>query len=184
MAPSLPQWSPRIRRRHNLRNYVSLASTNESYNVCSSVGAPPTRHPQHLICCTAWPCTITISSLRRLRKAVMVASRLTTSFLAPSSSQDRFPFPRKLRRDACLWDKVSAILTHCFCHCGPDWRSRAALHEKLLYLPDLVACARARACLTSYKGKSLGSSAVCGTYVCIDTTSPCAKQLVFWTLLA
>ena len=31
---------------------------------------------------------------------------------------------------------------------------------------------RARAWLTGYKGKFLGSSAVRGTYVCIDTTSP------------
>ena len=31
---------------------------------------------------------------------------------------------------------------------------------------------RVRAWLTSYKGKFLGSSAVRGTYVCIDTTSP------------
>ena len=38
--------------------------------------------------------------------------------------------------------------------------------------------------LTGYKGKSLGSSAVRGTYVCIDTTSPGAKQLAFWTQLA
>ena len=46
--PPLPQRSPCIRRRHNLRNYVSLASTNESYDVCSSVGAPPPE-PQLLI---------------------------------------------------------------------------------------------------------------------------------------
>ena len=31
---------------------------------------------------------------------------------------------------------------------------------------------RARVWLTSYKGKFLGSSAVRGMYVCIDTTSP------------
>ena len=31
---------------------------------------------------------------------------------------------------------------------------------------------QARAWLTGYKGKFLGSSAVRGTYVCIDTTSP------------
>ena len=31
---------------------------------------------------------------------------------------------------------------------------------------------RVRVWLTSYKGKFLGSSAVRGTYVCIDTTSP------------
>ena len=37
---------------------------------------------------------------------------------APSSSQDRFP--RKLRRDVCLRDEVSAILTHRSCRCGPD----------------------------------------------------------------
>ena len=43
---------------------------------------------------------------------------------------------------------------------------------------------------TGYKGKSLGSSAVRGTYVWIDTTSPNqdttipgAKQLAFWTQL-
>ena len=45
--------------------------------------------------------------------------------------------------------------------------------------------------LSFNKGKSLGSSAVHGTYVCIDTTSPNqdttspgAKQLAFWTQLA
>ena len=31
---------------------------------------------------------------------------------------------------------------------------------------------RAHAWLTGYKGKFLGSSAVRGTYVCVDTTSP------------
>ena len=36
----LPQRSPCIRRRHNLHNYVSPASTRGSHNVCSSVGAP------------------------------------------------------------------------------------------------------------------------------------------------
>ena len=41
----LPQRSPRIRRRHNLCIYVSLASTNKSYNVCSSVGAHPPDTP-------------------------------------------------------------------------------------------------------------------------------------------
>ena len=39
--PPLPQRSPRIRRRHNLRNYTSLISTNRNFEVCSSVGAPP-----------------------------------------------------------------------------------------------------------------------------------------------
>ena len=39
--PPLPQRSPRIRRRHNLRNYTSLVSTNRNFEVCSSVGAPP-----------------------------------------------------------------------------------------------------------------------------------------------
>ena len=56
-----------------------------------------------------------------------------------------------------------------------------------------VATSPFQACtwLTSYKGKFLGSSAVHGTYVCIDTTSPIedttrpgAKQLAFWTQLA
>ena len=41
----LPQRSPRIRRRHNLHNYASLASTNGSYDVRSSVGAPPPDTP-------------------------------------------------------------------------------------------------------------------------------------------
>ena len=39
--PPLPQRSPRIRRRHNLRNYASLASTNRSQEKRNSVGAPP-----------------------------------------------------------------------------------------------------------------------------------------------
>ena len=38
--PPLPQRSPRI-RRHNLRNYASLASTNMSQEKRNSVGAPP-----------------------------------------------------------------------------------------------------------------------------------------------
>ena len=41
-SPSpLPQRSPRIRRRHNLHNYASLASTNRSQEKRNSVGAPP-----------------------------------------------------------------------------------------------------------------------------------------------
>ena len=36
--PPLPQRSPRIRRRHN---YTSIASTNRSYDMHSSVSAPP-----------------------------------------------------------------------------------------------------------------------------------------------
>ena len=44
-CPPLPQRSPCIRRRHNLHNHVSLASTNGSYDVCSSVGAPPPDTP-------------------------------------------------------------------------------------------------------------------------------------------
>ena len=43
--PPLPQRPPRIRRRHNLHNYASLASTNGSYDVRSSVGAPPPDTP-------------------------------------------------------------------------------------------------------------------------------------------
>ena len=39
--PPLPQRCPRIRRRHKLCNYASLASTNRSQEKCSSVGAPP-----------------------------------------------------------------------------------------------------------------------------------------------
>ena len=39
--PPLPQRSPRIRRRHNLRNYASLASKNRSQEKRNSVGAPP-----------------------------------------------------------------------------------------------------------------------------------------------
>ena len=39
--PPLPQRSPRIRRRHKLHNYASLASTNRSLEERSSVGAPP-----------------------------------------------------------------------------------------------------------------------------------------------
>ena len=39
--PPLPQRSPRIRRRHNLHNYASLASTNRSQEKRNSVGAPP-----------------------------------------------------------------------------------------------------------------------------------------------
>ena len=39
--PPLPQRSPRIRRRHNLRNYTSLVSTNRNSEASSSVGAPP-----------------------------------------------------------------------------------------------------------------------------------------------
>ena len=39
--PILPHRSPRIRRRHNLHNYTSLASTNRSYDVRNSVHAPP-----------------------------------------------------------------------------------------------------------------------------------------------
>ena len=39
--PPLPQRSPQIRRRHNLHNYTSLASTNRSQKKRSSVGAPP-----------------------------------------------------------------------------------------------------------------------------------------------
>ena len=38
--PSLPQRSPRIRRRHKLQNYASLASTNRSFEEHSSVGVP------------------------------------------------------------------------------------------------------------------------------------------------
>ena len=37
----LPQRSPRIRRRHNLRNYTSLSSTNRSQEKRNGVGAPP-----------------------------------------------------------------------------------------------------------------------------------------------
>ena len=40
--PPLPQRSPRIRRRHNLRNYTSLVSTRRNSEASSSVGAPPT----------------------------------------------------------------------------------------------------------------------------------------------
>ena len=43
--PPLPQRSPRIRRRHNLHNYMSLAPTNGSCDVRSSVGAPPPDTP-------------------------------------------------------------------------------------------------------------------------------------------
>ena len=39
--PPLPQRSPRIRRRHKLHNYASLASTNRSFEERSSVGALP-----------------------------------------------------------------------------------------------------------------------------------------------
>ena len=39
--PPLPQRFPRIRRRHNLHNYASLASTNRSQEKRNSVGAPP-----------------------------------------------------------------------------------------------------------------------------------------------
>ena len=39
--PPLPQQSPRIRRKHNLRNYTSLASTNRSQEKHNSVGALP-----------------------------------------------------------------------------------------------------------------------------------------------
>ena len=39
--PPLPQRSPRIRRRHNLHNYASLASTNRSQEKHNSIGAPP-----------------------------------------------------------------------------------------------------------------------------------------------
>ena len=39
--PILPHRSPHIRRRHNLHNYTSLASTNRSYDVRNSVHAPP-----------------------------------------------------------------------------------------------------------------------------------------------
>ena len=42
--PPLPQRSPRI-RRHRQHNYESLASTNGSYDVCSSVGTPPPETP-------------------------------------------------------------------------------------------------------------------------------------------
>ena len=45
VTPCTAQRSPRIRRRHNLHNYASLASTNGSYNVRSSVGAPPPDTP-------------------------------------------------------------------------------------------------------------------------------------------
>ena len=43
--PPLPQRSPRIRRRHNVHNYTSLAPTNGSCDVHSSVGAPPPDTP-------------------------------------------------------------------------------------------------------------------------------------------
>ena len=43
--PPLPQRSPHIRRRHNLHNYTSLAPTNGSCDVRSSVGAPPPDTP-------------------------------------------------------------------------------------------------------------------------------------------
>ena len=43
--PPLPQRSPRIRRRHNLHNCMSLAPTNGSCDVRSSVGAPPPDTP-------------------------------------------------------------------------------------------------------------------------------------------
>ena len=46
--PPLPQRSPRIRRRHNLHNYMSLAPTNRSCDVRSSVGAPPPDTPTAL----------------------------------------------------------------------------------------------------------------------------------------
>ena len=39
--PPLPQQSPRIRRRHNLCNYTSLASTNRSQEKRSSVVGTP-----------------------------------------------------------------------------------------------------------------------------------------------
>ena len=40
-----PQRSPRIRWRHNLHNYASFALINRSYDVHSSVGAPPPDSP-------------------------------------------------------------------------------------------------------------------------------------------
>ena len=43
--PPLPQRSPSIRRRHNVHNYTSLAPTNGSCDVHSSVGAPPPDTP-------------------------------------------------------------------------------------------------------------------------------------------
>ena len=47
--PPLPQRSPRIRRRHKLHNYASLASTNRSLEQRSSVGAPPLNSSTHWI---------------------------------------------------------------------------------------------------------------------------------------
>ena len=58
----------------------------------------------------------------------------------------------------------------CYVHAYPI----AGIHETqcLKLLEVATSPFRARVWLTSYKGKFLGSSAVRGTYVCIDTTSP------------
>ena len=82
------------------------------------------------------------------------------------------------------------FLTHRSCRCGQTGAAGLPRTKNL--------CINLTSWLTSYKGKSLGSSAVHGTYVCIDTTgpnqdttspnqdttSPGAKQLAFWTQLA
>ena len=46
--PPLPQRFPRIRRRHKVHNYASLASTNRSFKERSSVGAPPLNSSTYL----------------------------------------------------------------------------------------------------------------------------------------
>ena len=63
--------------------------------------------------------------------------------------------------------------------CEPKFVPHLVVSEKALFnssalklLEVATTPFRVRAWLTSYKGKFLGSSAVLGTYVCIDTTSP------------
>ena len=60
----------------------------------------------------------------------------------------------------------SLAIPHLLVH-GISW-----LTQCLKLLEVATSPFRARAWLTGYKGKFLGSSAVRGTYVCIDTTSP------------
>ena len=52
------QYSPHVRRRYNLRNYVSLVSKNGNYELCSSVGAsliPQLLQRPHIRCTETWP---------------------------------------------------------------------------------------------------------------------------------
>ena len=59
------------------------------------------------------------------------------------------------------------------------WPREGTYRQCLKLLEVATSPFRARTWLTSYKGKFLGSSAVRGMYVCIDTTSPGAKTTSF-----